>query len=249
MFGMSPPPKQGAQKKVQAIEKILTVSLEDLYFGSDLHFEVERYRLCIKCQGLGGVDASVFQKCEDCKGKGMKKDIREIRDGMVAEVVVQCEACDGRGNKVNEEKRCDECFGKSVKEEKKLLTVKIDKGAPNGQVYTLHGEGDQVPNLEQGDVIVKVREQPHSLYKRKGADLLLEKEVSLFEALTGVEFVITHLDGRKIKVTGEEGSIIKPDDLKTIDGLGILFYRVIVYRHAISQEEFHLWKLVCSIQS
>jgi len=38
---------------------------------------------------------------------------------------------------------------------------------------------------------------PHQLFKRKGADLLIEKEISLLEALTGVDFVLKHLDGKK----------------------------------------------------
>ena len=34
----------------------------------------------------------------------------------------------------------------------------------------------------------------------KGADLLIEKEITLLEALTGVDFVVTHLDGSKLRI-------------------------------------------------
>ena len=40
---------------------------------------------------------------------------------------------------------------------------------------------------------------------------MMEKEISLLEALTGVDFVVTHLDGRKIRIKNTPGEIIKPD--------------------------------------
>ena len=45
----------------------------------------------------------------------------------------------------------------------------------------------------------------------------MEKEISLLEALTGLDFVITHLDGRKIRVKNNSGEIIKPDQLFTVE--------------------------------
>jgi len=47
-------------------------------------------------------------------------------------------------------------------------------------------------------VVVRVRN--NKIYSRKGADLLMEKEISLLEALTGVDFTIMHLDGRIIRI-------------------------------------------------
>ena len=45
------------------------------------------------------------------------------------------------------------------------------------------------------------------------------------QALTGVDFVITHLDGRKIRVRNEPGNVIKPDDIKTVEGFGMPFHK------------------------
>ena len=72
-----------------------------------------------------------------------------------------------------------------MKKETKDLKVEVDKGAPNGEQYTIHGEGDEVPDVEAGDVIIKINEKPHPIFKRKGADLFMEREVNLLEALTG----------------------------------------------------------------
>jgi DnaJ homolog subfamily A member 2 len=74
-------------------------------------------------------------------------------------------------------------------------------------------------------VIIVAQEQPHKKFKRKGADLLMEKQITLHEALTGVDFVVTHLDGVKIRIRNEPGEVIKPDDLKTVTGKGLPFHK------------------------
>jgi DnaJ family protein A protein 2 len=82
-----------------------------------------------------------------------------------------------------------------------------------------------MPDAEPGDVIVQIKERPHKLFKRKGADLFMEKEISLIESLTGVDFVLTHLDGRKIRIKNNPGEIVKPDDLKTVESCGMPFHK------------------------
>lgn len=53
----------------------------------------------------------------------------------------------------------------------------------------------------------------------------MEKKITLLEALTGVDFSITHLDGRKIKIANKPGEIIKPEALKTLENLGMPFHK------------------------
>jgi len=43
----------------------------------------------------------------------------------------------------------------------------------------------------------------------------------LIEALTGIDFVLTHLDGKKIRIKNNPGEVIKPDDIKTVEGFGM----------------------------
>ena len=47
-------------------------------------------------------------------------------------------------------------------------------------------------------MIIKI--ENHKEFKRTGADLFMEKKISLLEALTGTNFEIKHLDGKKFKV-------------------------------------------------
>lgn len=60
---------------------------------------------------------------------------------------------------------------------------------------------------------------------RKGADLAIDKEITLLEALTGVDFVLTHLDGRKIRINNRPGEVIKPEDIKTVENQGMPYHK------------------------
>ena len=53
----------------------------------------------------------------------------------------------------------------------------------------------------------------------------MEHKITLVEALTGVNFVITHLDGTKIRIKNNPGEVIKPDDLKTVPEKGLPFHK------------------------
>jgi len=74
-------------------------------------------------------------------------------------------------------------------------------------------------------VVIQVQEMPHETFKRKGADLLMEKEVTLLEALTGIDFVLKHLDGRKIRIKNAPGEVIKPEDIKTVENHGMPYHK------------------------
>lgn len=114
--------------------------------------------------------------------------------------------------------------GAKTKQDTKILEVTIDKGSPHGNKYTFHGEGDEYPGAQTGDVIVVVDLQEHKKFKRRGADLLFEKTITLSEALTGAEFTFKHLDGKKIKVKTPKGAVVKPKSLMTLKDMGLPFH-------------------------
>lgn len=53
----------------------------------------------------------------------------------------------------------------------------------------------------------------------------MEKEITLLEALTGLDFTLTHLDGRVIRIQNNTGGIIRPDSMMTCEGLGLPFHK------------------------
>lgn len=226
MFGGGGRGNQGPQtKKVKPMGVKLEVTLEDLYNGKETEVEVERHRICSKCNGVGGTDPKAVQPCKPCKGKGMRTVMMQLGPGMYTQRTAPCDDCGGKGESIDPAKMCKDCKGKKIKKEKKKLAVEVDKGAPNNERYTKHGEGDEIPEVEAGDVIVIVEEKKHKVFKRKGADLFMDKEITLYEALTGLDFVLTHLDGRKIRIRNTPGQVIKPESQFTVEKLGMPFHK------------------------
>lgn len=95
----------------------------------------------------------------------------------------------------------------------------------DGQKIFFRGEGDQQPDIEPGDVIILLQVKPHEIYQRSGDDLLLNRTVTLTEALCGFSFVLKQLDGRDLLIKHPQGEIVKPGDLKAVMGEGMPFYK------------------------
>lgn len=145
--------------------------------------------------------------------------------GMYSQRTGPCDKCSGTGEMIDEAKRCKKCKGQKTNKDTKVFDIEVPKGAPHGEKIILFGEGDEIPGVEAGDVVVVIDEQPHKVFKRKGGDLMIEKEILLAEALTGVQFTITHLDGKKVQISSEKGSVIKPNSLMTVKDLGMPFFK------------------------
>merc|ERR1719456_772573 len=64
--------------------------------------------------------------------------------------------------------------------------------------------------MDTGDVHFVLKQQEHALFKRRGADLFIERKISLVEALCGFTMEVTHLDGRKLLIKTAPGDIVKP---------------------------------------
>merc|ERR1719324_1969322 len=109
---------------------------------------------------------------------------------------------------------CQDCGGQgksfSTKQQREILEVLIQKGSPDGHKVPFREMADEHPEADTGDVIFVLKQQEHADFKRKGADLYIERKISLVEALCGFELEITHLDGRKLLVKTNPGDIVKP---------------------------------------
>merc|ERR1719476_356997 len=117
---------------------------------------------------------------------------------MIQQMQSACGSCGGNGKTFK------------TKQEREVLEVLIQKGSPDGHKVTFREMADEHPDADAGDVIFVPKQQEHSLFKRKGADLFIERKISLVEALCGFEIDVTHLDGRKLLIKTQPGEIVKP---------------------------------------
>ncbi|XP_038077937.1 dnaJ homolog subfamily A member 1-like [Patiria miniata] len=202
----------------------LGVTLEEMYNGSLRKLALKKNVVCDKCEGRGGKKGAV-ETCVTCKGSGVQVHIRQIAPGMVQQMRTTCGECQGQGERINLKDRCKQCLGKKIMKNSKILEVHIDKGMKDGQKITFHGEGDQEPGLEPGDIIIVLEEKPHKTFKRKGHDIIMNLTIELVESLCGFRRVIKMLDDRELVITSHEGEIIKHDDIKVVRNEGMPTYR------------------------
>lgn len=213
-------PRRGEDTQYQ-----LKVSLEDFYNGKTTKMAVTRNILCKSCDGKGASKTDAVKRCNPCRGQGIRMVARQIGPGMIQQMQVKCSECDGRGEIIDEKDKCKNCQGRKTLKDKKILEVHVDKGMKDGQKITFRGESDQAPGIEPGDIVFILREEEHPVFQRKGNDLYMLKKIPLIEALSGTEFVVSHLDGRYLKVTSNAGDIIKPGEERTIVSEGMPQYR------------------------
>lgn len=72
---------------------------------------------------------------------------------------------------------------------------------------------------------MRIKIKKHALFQRRGADLVIVKKISLLEALTGVTMEIKHLDGKSHTIATAPGEVLNHQELKTVKGLGLPFYK------------------------
>jgi hypothetical protein len=110
------------------------------------------------------------------------------------------------------------------KTERQVLEVLIERGMKEGQHVTFRGKGDQLPGQTPGDVVIVIEQLPHDFFQRRGSDLIIKREITLLESLTGARFMIPHLDGRKLLVSTVVGEVVAPDSVKEVADEGMPVY-------------------------
>merc|ERR1719326_1333752 len=176
------------RQRTKDVTQSLNVTLEQLYNGQTKKMAITRQVIDKK----KGVVA-----CSDCDGQGVR--IETIRMGpMIQRMQSQCSSCGGAGKSFK------------TKQEREVLEVLIQKGSPDNHKVVFSEMADEHPDADAGDVIFVLKQQEHKLFKRRGADLFIERTISLVEALCGFELELTHLDGRKLHISTSPGEIVKP---------------------------------------
>ena len=221
MGGMGGMFNQQQQRKRKCKSRLiqLKITLEESYLGGKKSCEFQRKRCCKKCKGTGSANPAATSKCGGCNGKGIKL-VTQRMGNMLLQTQATCPDCGGEGQVIKE--KCKDCKGEKICTETKQLEIELDKGVPDGHRYNFPLEGDQIPDVEAGDIFVEIFQEKHKHFVRKGADLIYKAHISLLQALSGFKFIITHLDGRKILIQSKENEIIKPGN-----SLFLNFFRTI----------------------
>ena len=133
----------------------------------------------------------------------------------------------GKKKKLNvRRKRITEVNGKQiVTEEKKKLTIVIEKGMKDGTKIKFQGEADHIPGFTPGDVIINLIENEHKYFQRDGDNLVIVKNINLYEVYS-LSFQIKHLDSSIIKIIKDtKDSLYVNECIRKVVGKGMPVYK------------------------
>jgi len=191
-----------------------SVTLEDVLHGKKMEINLQKQIQCDICNGSCCKPGTSKKTCSTCNGQGQVRQTRNM--GFASFVTAApCPACRGQGSMI--ETPCPACNGQGKKKGSKKVTFEIPPGIDSGD-YTVPEEGNEVPEGANGDLIVRVRVQPHSKFNRDGKDIFYDQDVSMVDAALGCDIVVPTLEGsEKIKV--DSGS--QPNTIIKLKGKGV----------------------------
>ncbi|KAI0322621.1 hypothetical protein OF83DRAFT_1167486 [Amylostereum chailletii] len=194
------------------------VTLADVYKGASIDFMIKKRVLCDHCRGSGAASDSHIHTCTVCGGSGVRLAKQQIFPGMFATTQQTCNECGGRGKVIK--KQCPHCKGEKVIDYNGRYTLEIPKGVPEGHEVVFEGEGDESPDWEAGDVVLRVRSRSEKGgWRRKESSLYWKETIGVDEALLGFERNLTHLDGHIVTLSRK--GVTQPGFVQTIEDEGM----------------------------
>lgn len=152
------------------------VTLEDLYSGTFI--EITRNKPVMRT-------AKGTRKC-NCRQEMITRNLGPGRFQMMQQTV------------------CDECPNAKLVNEERNLEMEVEPGMVDGQETRFTAEGEPHLDGDPGDLILKIKTQPHPVFERRGDDLYTNITLSLQDALTGFTMELKHLDGHMVSITRDK---------------------------------------------
>ena len=191
-----------------------TITLEDVLKGKREEIDLPREIDCENCKGSGCAPGTSMRTCSTCNGQGQIRTSRS--SGFSTFVTVQpCNTCRGQGKII--ERPCSKCKGTGKQRTARKFSFEIPPGVESGE-YRIKGEGETIPNGISGDLIVRIKVKPHDKFKRDGADIFYDANISMIDAALGRTLVVPTLEGTE-KINVESGS--QPNTIIRLKGKGL----------------------------
>jgi molecular chaperone DnaJ len=212
IFGQNKGGGRWAQKKRKGGDLRLKVSLtiQEILKGVTKKVKYKRQDSCKPCNGKGGTDV---RDCMPCSGTGRRVVVQNTPFGQIRQEH-GCPDCGASGKKVSNP--CGVCRGEGTVPKEEIVSVDIPAGVSSGMVLSMQGYGNYVKDGIPGDLQILVEELREFYFKREGNNLLVEKEVSVIDAIIGsqVKVKTPHGDipitiqpgtehGRQLRVVGK----------------------------------------------
>jgi molecular chaperone DnaJ len=169
----------------------MSLSFEDAAAGVNTKIRVTRLENCESCKGTGAKPGSGMATCKTCGGRGQMS----YSQGFFS-ITRTCPACQGVGQVIRE--ACATCRGQGRIERERTLEVGIPAGVDSGTRLRMTGQGEPGTNGgPAGDLYIFLEVKEHSIFERRGADLLCTIPISVAQASLGDTIKIPTLKGEE----------------------------------------------------
>jgi molecular chaperone DnaJ len=172
--------QQGGDLRVK-----VTLSIQDILNGCNKTIKYRKNTSCTSCNGQGGHDV---RTCLSCNGAGQRIVTQNSPFGQVR-TQTTCTDCNGSGQQVS--RKCGDCHGAGTKSSEQTVRVDIPAGAANGMQLAMQGYGHDIINGVPGDLYIIIEEQQDNSYRRDGNNIIIDKEISIIDAICGTNINVT----------------------------------------------------------
>lgn len=170
--------------------------------GYNTSVAVSRRSTCPQCGGEGTLHPGETTECPLCGGVGAawylfshSHDTEAFSQG----VKTKCHICRGVGRILKGS--CPSCSGEGVNLQSESIEITIPPGATDEFTTSLKGKGHKSRQGPPGDLFVSVSVIPDpGVGRREGDDLVIQKSITLADALRGSNNLITLPDGQHLWV-------------------------------------------------
>jgi DnaJ family protein A protein 2 len=101
------------------------------------------------------------------------------------------------------------------------IYVDIIQGIDNNETIVMKDVGNIIHDNCIGDLKIIIEVRNDSEYIRNGLNLMIDKTISLKDALCGFSFELKYLNGKSYTITNKEGSIVVPEYTKLLPNMGL----------------------------
>jgi DnaJ-class molecular chaperone len=105
--------------------------------------------------------------------------------------------------------------------ETETIYTSVPQGIDDGEIIVLREKGNVLNENQKGDVKVFVKVINNTNFKRSGLDLILERNITLKDALCGFSFEIKYINGKSYTLNNNKGNIIPPEYKKIYQNMGL----------------------------
>ena len=171
------------------IRKNLHLTFMEAVKGCSKNVKVSYSVTCNSCNGNGAKDENSIKTCITCAGRGKVGH----RQGFM-QILSTCGSCSGQGYQITE--KCTSCRGSGAINKDETIKVNIPAGVDETTTMRLSGKGC-LSDLggENGDLYLILKIGSHHKFKRFGANIQSEEELSYLDAILGTTIKVDTVQG------------------------------------------------------